>query len=152
MSSESHAGDMPRWVASTLDSYVTWVLARIALTLPFWWSGIDKGLHPHAALEEICVLLGTTSPLPAYVLLLIVQIGGSLLVILNRFAWLGAGALGVFTIAVTVLAHAFWKLHGPAQFAEMNTFLEHVALVAAFAFAAMTARHRPGNPLRTPLV
>jgi transmembrane protein len=148
MSAASPSIDTPRWVASILDSRVTLLLARFALTLPFWWSGIDKVTHPQAALAEVAGLVGTTQPLPIYVLLLIVQLGGSLLVIFNRWAWLGAGALGVFTLIVTILAHAFWKLDGPARFAEMNTFLEHMALIAGFVFAAMKARHDPKNPIR----
>ena len=134
--------DTPRWVATILDNRATWLIARIVLTLPYWWSGIDKMTHPHAALGEIGGLLGLGAPLPAYIVLLIVQLGGSLLVILNRWAWLGAGALGVFTLLVTILAHAFWKLDGAMRFAEMNTFMEHMALIAGFLFAAMTARQK----------
>jgi transmembrane protein len=148
MNVASVRSDTPRWIASILDSHVTFLLARIALTLPYWWSGIDKATHPQAALAEVAGLLGTTQPLPMYMLLLIVQLGGSLLVIFNRWAWLGAGALGVFTLIVTIMAHAFWTLDGPARFAEMNTFLEHMALIAGFVFAAMRARNIPRNPIR----
>jgi transmembrane protein len=148
MSAASPGIDTPRWVESILDSRVTLLLARVALTLPYWWSGIDKATHPQAALAEVAGLLGTTQPLPVYLLLLIVQIGGSLLVIFNRWAWLGAGALGMFTLIVTLLVHAFWNLDGPVRFAEMNTFLEHMALIAGFVFAAMRARHNPNNPIR----
>ena len=131
----------PRWVAAILDNTATWLAARVALTLPYWWSGIDKALHAQSALAETAGLLGTSSPLPFYIALLFVQLGASLLVIFNRWAWLGAGALGVFTLIVTVIAHAFWKLDGAARFAEMNTFLEHMALIAGFVFAAI-ASHR----------
>jgi len=134
--------DTPRRVAAILDSDITWLIARIALTLPFWWSGIDKATHPRAALDEIGGLLHISSPRPAYAALLIVQLGGSALVIVNRWAWLGAGALGAFTLIVTLLAHAFWSLDGPARFTEMNTFLEHIALIAAFVFAAVTSQQR----------
>ncbi len=127
---------------------MAWWLARVALTLPYWWSGIDKVAHPQAALAEIAGMVGATQPLPLYIPLLIVQLGGSLLVIFNRWAWLGAGALGMFTLIVTILAHTFWNLDGPARFAEMNTFLEHMALIAGFVFAAMMARHTPNNPIR----
>jgi transmembrane protein len=148
MSAASARIDTPRWVASILDSRATLLLARLALTLPYWWSGIDKVTHPQAALGEVAGLLGTTQPLPMYILLLIVQLGGSALVIFNRWAWLGAGALGVFTLVVTILVHAFWNLDGPARFAEMNTFLEHIALIAGFVFAAVMACHNPKNPTR----
>jgi transmembrane protein len=135
----------PRWIAVILDSRVAWLLARIALTLPYWWSGFDKASHPQQAMAEIGGLLGTSSPLPAYILLLLVQLGASFLVIANRAAWLGAGALGVFTLIVTILAHAFWNLHGPARFAEMNTFLEHIALIAGFVLAALMARQNAND-------
>jgi transmembrane protein len=139
--------DTPRWIESILDSRVTLMLARVALTLPYWWSGIDKATHPQSALAEIAGLMGTSAPLPAYILLLTVQIGGSLLVIFDRWAWLGAGALGMFTLIVTMMVHAFWKLEGPGRFAEMNTFLEHMALIAGFVFAAMMARQHSKNPI-----
>ena len=130
----------PAWIAAVLESRTFAIAARLALTLPFWWSGIDKALHPQAALAEVAGLLGTSTPLPFYLLLLVVQLGGSALVIFGRRVWLGAGALGVFTLIVTVLAHAFWNLEGPARFAEMNIFMEHVAIIAGFAFAAMFAQ------------
>jgi len=143
MSTAPLRSDTPRWVAAILASDATWWSARIAITLPYWWSGIDKGLHLQEALAEIGGLLDTRTPLPYYVLLLVVQLGASLLVIFNRHAWLGAGALGVFTLIVTLIAHAFWKLDGPARFAEMNTFMEHIALVAGFVFAAIWACREP---------
>jgi hypothetical protein len=54
------------------------------------------------AVEAHAALLGSTQPLPAQLLLLIVQLGGSDLVIFNRRAWLGAGALGAFTLIITL--------------------------------------------------
>jgi transmembrane protein len=128
--------DTPALIVWILEARVTIYLARLCLTLPFWWSGIDKLFHPHAALAEIQGL-GLPPSWLLYGLLLIVQLGGSLAIIFNRFAWLGAGALGVFTAIVTYMAHAFWKLQGPARFAEMNDFLEHISLMAGMVFAAL---------------
>jgi transmembrane protein len=128
--------DTPALIVHILQAPLTTYLARLALTLPYWWSGIDKLLHPHAALAEIQGL-GLPPSWLLYGLLLLTQLGGSLAIIANRFAWLGAGALGVFTAIVTYMAHAFWKLQGPARFAEMNDFMEHISLVAGMAFAAL---------------
>ena len=128
--------DTPPLIAHILEARVTDYLARLCLTLPFWWSGIDKLFHPHAALMEIQSLCLPPSWI-LYGLLLITQLGGSLAIIFNHFAWLGAGALGVFTAIVTFLAHAFWAVHGPARFAELNDFLEHIALIAGIVFAAL---------------
>jgi uncharacterized membrane protein YphA (DoxX/SURF4 family) len=136
----------PAWVAAILATPATWWLARIALTLPYWWSGIDKALHPQAAIAEIAGL-NIAAPALAYAATLVVQLGGSLAIIANRYAWLGAGALAIFTAVVTAIAHAFWNLQGAARFAEMNTFLEHVALSAGFVYAAMyaCAQSRPAT-------
>lgn len=119
-----------------LASPCTLVLARIALTLPYWWSGTDKLLHPAAALAEMHGM-GFPASWWLYGLLLMVQLGGSLSIIANRYAWLGAGVLGGFTAFVTCVAHAFWKLEGAQRFAEMNIFMEHTALIGGMAFAAM---------------
>ena len=138
----SDAHKTPTWVAAVLAHPATWWCARVALTLPYWWSGIDKALHSKAALAEIASL-GLPSPELMYVVLLAVQLLGSACVIFNRMTWLGAGALGVFTAIVTVIAHPFWSLQGAERFPAMNTFLEHVALIAGFAYAAMFAASRP---------
>jgi uncharacterized membrane protein YphA (DoxX/SURF4 family) len=146
MSANPTRTDTPRWVASILDHRLTWWLARVALTLPFWWSGFDKLFHAPAAIAEIGGL-GFSAPIPVYAVLLVVQLAGSSLIIFNRWAWLGAGALAVFTALVTLMVHSFWKFDGPARFAEMNTFMEHMALVAGFVFAAMVAHLRPQSPV-----
>lgn len=70
-------------------------------------------------------------------LTIFVQLGGSLLVILNRWTWLGAGALGVFTALATLLAHQFWTLEGVERVHELNTFLEHLSIIAGFVLVAM---------------
>ena len=138
--------DTPAWVAAVLAAPATWLVARLALTLPYWWSGIDKALHPQAAQAEVAGLLGGAAPLLPYFALLLTQLGGSLLVIFNRWTWLGAGALGAFTLLVTILAHAFWKLDGAARFGEMNIFMEHIAIIAGFVFAAILAHDRSTLP------
>lgn len=148
MQTNANPDNTPAWVAAILGAPATWWIARIALTLPYWWSGIDKALHPQAALAEIAAL-GMPMPMLAYAATLIVQFGGSLAIIGNRYVWLGAGALAVFTLVVTVLAHAFWNLQGAARFAEMNTFLEHSALIAGLVFAAMYA-HTPSRSTTLP--
>ena len=128
--------DTPAPIGAMLASPYTLVLARIALTLPYWWSGLDKLCHPAAALAEMHGL-GFPASWWLYGLLLLVQLGGSLSTIANRYTWLGAGVLGGFTAFVTCVAHAFWKLDGAQRFAEMNIFMEHTALIAGLAFAAM---------------
>jgi transmembrane protein len=136
--------DTPAFIDDILAARTTTLLARVAMTLPFWWSGFDKMLHPAAALSEIHSI-GLPSSMLLYGLLLLVQIGGSFAIIVNRYAWLGAGALAVFTGIVTVLAHAFWRLEGAARADELNVFMEHIALIAGLAFTAMQSQVTRGN-------
>ena len=136
MRAAPRTGDAPAIVAAMLGAPVTMWLARIGLTLPYWWSGIDKLLHAQATLAEMHAT-GLPASWLLYALTLAVQLGGSLAIICNRHAWLGAGALAVFTALATYLAHAFWKLDGAARFAEMNVFMEHIALIAGMVFAAL---------------
>ena len=60
-----------------------------------------------------------------------IEIVGSLLVIFNRFVWLGAGALGCLTAVAMLVANDFWNHTGPAFFSTFNSFFEHLGLIAA---------------------
>ncbi len=119
------------------------VLAASLLTLPYWTSGFAKlldlggalGEARHFGLEPAALVVAVT---------ILIQIGGSLLVIVGRRAWLGAGALGVFTAIATVIAHPFWQIADPiARFHERNTFLEHVGLVGGLMLAAILHGDKP---------
>jgi transmembrane protein len=71
------------------------------------------------------------------------QLDGSLLVIWGGcLAWLGAGALGVFTVLATLIAHAWWTKAGIERFRDFNTFWEHAGLVGGFMLAAVLASRR----------
>ncbi len=119
------------------------VLAASLLTLPYWTSGFAKlldlggalGEARHFGLEPAALVVAVT---------ILIQIGGSLLVIVGRRAWLGAGALGVFTAIATIIAHPFWQIADPiARFHERNTFLEHVGLVGGLMLAAILRGDKP---------
>jgi transmembrane protein len=119
-----------------LQSSVTAAATRVALCLPFWWSGLSKLLDFSSGTAEMAAL-GLEPAWLFNALTIFVQLGGSLLVILNRWTWLGAGALGIFTALATVLAHQFWTLEGVERVRELNTFLEHLAIIAGFVLVAM---------------
>jgi transmembrane protein len=125
-----------RLIGLFLRAPATAAAARIVLCLPFWWSGLNKLLDFSGGTAEMAAL-GLEPAWLLNALTIFVQLGGSLLVILNRWTWLGAGALGVFTALATVLAHQFWMLDGVERFRELNTFLEHLAIIAGFVLVAM---------------
>lgn len=126
------------------------LLARVALTAAFWLSGISKLANFPGAVAEI---RGLTSMEPAALvaaIVIAVQIGGSLLVIWGgRWAWFGAGALGVFTLAATLMAHAWWTKTGVERVRDFNTFWEHMGLIGGLMLAAILAAvlaNRSVNP------
>jgi transmembrane protein len=136
------AATSPRPIADLLDAPGVALIARILLTSPFWISGVLKlfdfpsavgeaghfGLRPAALLAAIVILL---------------QIAGSLAVILNRWTWLGAGALGVFTALANLIGHAFWTLPDPmARFHDMNAFTANLGLIGGLMLAAVLSEKR----------
>jgi uncharacterized membrane protein YphA (DoxX/SURF4 family) len=64
------------------------------------------------------------------------QLGGSLLLLVGRYAWIGAGLLAGFTVVATLLAHAWWT-KPPAEVArDFAIFWEHVAICGGLLLAA----------------
>ncbi len=138
-------GRTPDWVVRLLDNPVTLFVARVWVISPFLVSGLGKLLDWHAGeLEMLHVGLH-----PAWLFntaALITELGGSFLIVLNRKVWLGAGALGVFTVLTIFLAHRFWEMSGTFRIMEMNSFFEHWTISAAFILVTVVAmrerRHR----------
>ncbi|CAN5194127.1 DoxX family protein [soil metagenome] len=127
----------PAPIATLLKAPALSILARVLLTLPYWWSGLSKiadlsgalGEAAHFGLKPAWLVVAAT---------VLVQFGGSAAVIFGRATWLGAGALGVFTALATLIAHPFWTVADPMErFHALNTFLEHIGLIGGFMLAAI---------------
>jgi transmembrane protein len=127
----------PRPIWTILSVPITALLARVLLTLPFWLAGINKALNfagTTASFEQ----MGFSPPVLVVVATIAVELIGSALVIANRFAWLGAGALGVFTALTVVLVHDFWTMApGPERMTQFNIALGHVGLIGGLILAAV---------------
>ncbi|APZ98897.1 DoxX family protein [Sphingopyxis sp. QXT-31] len=135
-------GPAPALAARLLGDQRFAVLASALLTLPYWTSGFAKLLDLPGALGE-ARHFGLEPAMLTVAATVLVQIGGSLLVILGRQAWVGAGALGVFTAIATLIAHPFWEVTDPvARFHERNTFLEHVGLIGGLMLVAILRTHK----------
>lgn len=133
---------MPQWVARLLDRPEFATLARIVLTLPFWAGGMQRlSDFRNSALELEDYGLFPSAPING--LAIFVLIGGSLLVIVNRRAWSGAGALAILTLMTIPVAHDFWNLRGHARALEFDTVLRHIGLVGGLMIAAALSRHSP---------
>jgi uncharacterized membrane protein YphA (DoxX/SURF4 family) len=130
----------PRWVDAILDWRWTWLVARIALSSAYLIGGLTKlfdyrgavieqerfGLHPGWLWASLAILI---------------ELGGSTLVISGRLVWLGAGGIGVLTLIASLVANDFWNMHGHARSMGMNSFFEHMGLIAGCAMAALLAEH-----------
>lgn len=74
--------------------------------------------------------------------MLLTELSGSVLVVLNYKIWLGAGALGVFTVLTTFLSHRFWKPGGQAGTMQLNSFLDQAAVGGPFILATVVGLRR----------
>jgi uncharacterized membrane protein YphA (DoxX/SURF4 family) len=130
----------PRWVDAVLDWPGTWLLARVALASAYIVGGVTKLLDFPAAIAEQAHFGLHPAALWATVTI-VVELAAPVLVIVGRWVWLGAGALGALTAVATLVANDFWNLHGQARFAAANSFFEHLGLIAGFVLAALLAEH-----------
>jgi uncharacterized membrane protein YphA (DoxX/SURF4 family) len=139
----------PPWVGAILGWRATWFLARLALSSAYVIGGVDKAIDfPGAVAEQ--AHFGLQPAWAWAIVTIIVELGGSLLLIWGRLVWPAAGALGVLTAIAMLVANNFWAMEGQTRFMAMNSFFEHLGLIAAFALAAMVAANtgRREAPIR----
>ncbi|WP_424812743.1 DoxX family protein [Roseococcus sp. YIM B11640] len=126
----------PAPIAAILESGAFRLFARVLLTLPFWLSGLVKLFGFSAAVGEMAHF-GLHPPALFAVATIVTQLGGSALVISGRMAWLGAGAMGIFTLLTIPIAHRFWELEGEMAMLEMFFAIEHMAVIGGLMLAAI---------------
>ncbi len=98
----------PGFVHAVLGWPGTWLIARFALVATFLISGLAKVANFSGGVAEM-EEAGLPIPAVMTVLSIFVELTGSVLVLIGRWVWLGAGMLAVFTALGAVTAHAFWK-------------------------------------------
>ncbi|WP_028337474.1 DoxX family protein [Bradyrhizobium sp. USDA 3256] len=128
--------DTPGWVATILSWRWVAAAARIALVSAFLIGGIQKAVDfPGAVAEQAHFGLQ-----PAWLwaaAAIVVELGGSALVILGRLVWLGAGGLGVLTAVAMLTANDFWAKAGHDRFLAVNAFFEHLGLIAGLVLVSI---------------
>lgn len=119
----------------------TWFgyLARTVLTFMFWASGLSKLIDFNAGVAEMAHF-GLEPAVGFNIATIITQLGGSILIILNRWTWLGAGALAVFTALTIPLVHHFWTMEEPFKTIEFYVVMEHISIIGALMVVAWKAR------------
>ena len=125
----------PVWVSGIL--HWPWVLfaARLALTSSFLLGGLTKLLNFPAAIAEQ-EKFGLRPGWLFAALTILVELGGSVLVLSGYAVWLGAGALGCLTAVAMFKADNFWTKSGQERVIQANTFFEHLGLIGGFVLIA----------------
>jgi uncharacterized membrane protein YphA (DoxX/SURF4 family) len=137
----AHATLMNR-IGVLLQTRWLFYLGAAALTSVFWWSGLTKMWNFTEAQAEMAHF-GLKPPGVFALMTIVLQLGGSALVIVGkRWAWLGAGALALFTLATIPLAHDFWHMEGPMAFLEKTMVQEHVSVIGGLILAAILGQLR----------
>ena len=119
-----------------------WVLyaARLALTSSYLLGGVTKLLNFPAAIAEQ-EKFGLRPGWLFAALTILVELGGSALVLSGYAVWLGAGALGCLTAVAMFKADNFWTKSGQERVTQANTFFEHLGLIGGFVLIAFIYAH-----------
>ncbi|HEF5153482.1 SURF4 family protein [Burkholderia multivorans] len=134
----------PAWIRSLLAQPWVGPLVRLALVSAFLIGGVNKALHFDDAIAEQAHF-GLHPPALWAALAIVVEIGGSLCVVFRRFVWIGAGALGVLTFVAMLVANDFWNQTGIARFMALNSFFEHLGLIAALVLVTVLGDVQRGD-------
>lgn len=121
----------PRWTRSPAVR----TLALVLLCAAYLQGGLTKALDFDGAVAEM-VHFGLAPPAPLALAVIVLELGASALIVTGWWRWLGALALGAFTLAATFVALRFWEMPQPARFGATNSFFEHLGLVGAFVLVA----------------
>jgi uncharacterized membrane protein YphA (DoxX/SURF4 family) len=123
------------------------LLARFAVAAPFLISGVAKILDFSGATGEVRGLSGLEPAALFASLVVLTQLGGSVLLIAGgRHAWIGAAALAGFTAIATLFAHAFWLKPEAERFLHQNIFFEHISIVGGLILLAVLAAKTGPRP------
>jgi len=128
----------PAWVRALLAQPWVLPLARLALVSAYLIGGVAKALDFDGAVAEQAHFGLQPAALWA-ALAIAVEIAGSLCIVLGRFTWLGAGSLGMLTLVAMAVANDFWNRTGAEHFMALNSFFEHLGLIAALVLATRLA-------------
>ena len=133
---------MPAAIARILDCSHVALVARIVLTFPFWASGLSKLIDFSGGAAEMAHF-GLEPATGFNIAVAITQLVGSALIIANRWTWLGAGMLAVFTALTIPIAHNFWTMQEPIRTIEFYVVMEHITVIGALMVVAWKSAKAP---------
>lgn len=135
-------------VEALLRRRSTGIAARALLTLPFWASGIAKLIAFDSGVAEMAHH-GLEPAVAFNIATIATQLIGSGLIIANRIAWLGAGALGIFTGFTILLVHRFWEMAGASRTIAFHAEVEHIGIIGGLVGIAILSARCTGRAAGT---
>lgn len=108
------------------------LVAYLGLCAAYLQGGLVKLADFPGAIAEMAHFGLSPAPLLA-ALVILLELGASVMILTGRLRWLGALGLAGFTLLATGLALRFWELPaGQERFMAANAFFEHLGLVGGF--------------------
>ena len=113
---------------------VRWI-AMLGLCAAYLQGGIVKLTDFNSAIAEMNHF-GVSPAMPFAIAVSALELVASVAILTGYWRWLGALALGAFTVAASFMANRYWELASPARFAAENAFYEHLGLAGGFLLVA----------------
>jgi uncharacterized membrane protein YphA (DoxX/SURF4 family) len=113
---------------------VRWV-ALLGLCAAYLQGGVVKLTNINGAVAEMSHF-GLSPAMPFAIAVIAFELIASVAILTGYGRWLGALALGAFTVAATFMANRYWELGSPERFAAENSFYEHLGLAGGFLLVA----------------
>ena len=104
------------------------VVGRIMLALIFLTSGLSK-ISGFEGTAGYMASKGVPLVNIALVLTIIIEVGGAAMIILGYKARIGAAALFLWMIPVTLIMHNFWALPEAAKQIQMSMFMKNISMM-----------------------
>ncbi|KGM52643.1 DoxX family protein [Lysobacter daejeonensis GH1-9] len=121
-----------------------WLAARILSSVVFVSSGLAKLLDFGGGVSE----MAAAGLHPAWLFnigTVIILLGGSALLLLDRAVWLGSLVLGFFLLLTIAVVHRFWSLPDSAGQQALYVALEHLSVVGGLMAATVASHFRKLN-------
>jgi uncharacterized membrane protein YphA (DoxX/SURF4 family) len=123
-------------IAARFATPLVYWIALLGLCAAYLQGGIAKATDFGGAIAEM-EHFGLTPAAPMAAAVIVLELGASVMILIGFYRWLGALALGGFTLMATLIALRFWELPaGHERFMAANAFFEHLGLVGGFLLAA----------------
>jgi putative oxidoreductase len=122
--------------ATTSYNPILPLVGRILIGLIFLVAGIRKVMGFAGAVAYL-TKLGFPAPEVMAVIAIIIEIGGSILLIVGwRTRW-AAWLLALFVVIAAFAAHRFWELTDPGQYVnQLNHFLKNLSIIGGLLYVA----------------